>query len=59
MQGRFTAADAASIRAGGEHALDLIRHAQPRFNRDWSAWRPDRTWTAPILPREWALYEVS
>lgn len=56
-QGRFTSAEAASIRADGEQALDLIRRAQPPFDRDWSAWRPDRTWTVPVLPADWNVYD--
>jgi predicted RNA-binding protein associated with RNAse of E/G family len=52
-EGLFTAEDAASFRRWGERAVEHVVRREPPFDRDWSSWRPDRSWTAPVLPPGW------
>jgi len=57
--GRHTAEEAVAFRREGERALErLHRHAFP-FDRDWTSWRPDPAWSAPILPPAWNVYRDS
>ena len=51
-RGIFTVADAASFRAWGERAVARVLERQPPFDLDWSGWRPDPSWTEPVLPAE-------
>ena len=46
--GRFTAEEAAAIRAEGERVL----RAWP-FPTGWEDWRPDDTWPTPRFPEGW------
>lgn len=58
-QGRFSAADAAAIRADGEVALARIRSGEPPFDPSAASWRPDPAWSRPTLPLDWMTYERS
>lgn len=55
--GRCTAERAAAIRAEGERAISVIGRREPPFDVDWPHWRPDRTWSTPMLPAGWDRYE--
>jgi predicted RNA-binding protein associated with RNAse of E/G family len=52
-RGIYTEEDARSFRAAGERALRHVLEAEPPFDRDWSAWRPDPAWPRPELPAGW------
>jgi Protein of unknown function (DUF402) len=51
--GLFTQEDAASFRREGERAVEQLVNRQSPFDRDWTDWRPDPSWTAPELPVGW------
>jgi hypothetical protein len=51
-RGIFDADDAAAFRAWGERAIAHVVDRRPPFDRDWAGWRPDPSWTAPVLPPE-------
>jgi predicted RNA-binding protein associated with RNAse of E/G family len=51
--GLFTARDAKRFRADGERAVARLVGREPPFDRDWTTWRPDPSWTAPDLPDGW------
>lgn len=53
-QGRFTAAQAAGIRAEAAGARDEVLAATPPWTSDWEDWRPDPAWPLPTLPASWA-----
>jgi predicted RNA-binding protein associated with RNAse of E/G family len=38
------------LRAEGERALERLRRRDRPFDRDWSDWRPDPTWSRPTIP---------
>ncbi len=48
--GVFTAAEAAAIRAQGEHVLERREELIPT---GWEDWRPDPAWSIPVLPAAW------
>jgi Protein of unknown function (DUF402) len=50
--GRFTAADAAAIRAEGERVLE-----EWPFPTGWEDWRPDPGWEPPRLPAGWDVVQ--
>jgi uncharacterized protein len=52
--GRFSAADAAEIRAEGERVARLIEDWAAPFNEGWEDFRPDPSWPIPPLPANWA-----
>ncbi|HEY7660341.1 MAG TPA: DUF402 domain-containing protein [Actinomycetota bacterium] len=52
-RGWFTEAEAAAFRAEGERAVSRLVGGEPPFDRDWTAWRPDPSWTVPVLPPGW------
>jgi Protein of unknown function (DUF402) len=52
--GLFTDEDVALFRYWGERAVEHVLLPEPPFDEDWSAWRPDPTWTKPVLPDDWA-----
>jgi hypothetical protein len=51
--GLFTPAEAERFRSDGELAVARILDREPPFDRDWSSWRPDPTWSTPSLPEGW------
>jgi Protein of unknown function (DUF402) len=48
--GLFGVDDAASFRTWGERALEHVLERRPPFDRDSSGWRPDPSWSDPVLP---------
>ncbi|HSL12065.1 MAG TPA: DUF402 domain-containing protein [Actinomycetota bacterium] len=48
-RGIFSADDAATFRMWGERAVAHVRDRRSPFDRDWSDWRPDPSWTEPTL----------
>ena len=50
--GRYSRAEAESIRAEGERAVARLRTERQRHER-WLSWRPDPSWSIPILPAGW------
>jgi uncharacterized protein DUF402 len=43
----------ARVRLWGERAVEHVLLRQPPFDREWSNWRPDPTWPAPVLSEGW------
>jgi hypothetical protein len=52
--GTFSPADAEGFYQAGHDAVDRITNAHPPFDRDWSNWRPDRSWPNPDFPNGWS-----
>jgi len=55
--GLFTPEDAADFRRDGERAVERLVNRESPFDRDWTDWRPDPSWTAPSLPPGWDRVE--
>jgi hypothetical protein len=54
-RGRWTAEDAAGIRATGRQIVDeVVERGDRWWGQDWSGWVPDARWAVPSLPPEWA-----
>jgi hypothetical protein len=51
--GVYTEEDARSFREAGERAVRHVLGNEPPFDRDWSGWRPDPSWSVPELPQGW------
>jgi hypothetical protein len=51
--GDFTPEEAARIRAAGEMAIAAWEQKMWPFDRDWSTWEPDRSWSIPTIPANW------
>lgn len=49
-RGLFTSDDERSFRRWGERAVAHVVERRPPFDRDWDEWRPEPTWTTPVLP---------
>jgi len=56
-EARLAVADVAAYRAEGERAASRIMRRDPPFDQDWTMWRPDPTWPAPILPPDWSAFD--
>jgi hypothetical protein len=54
-RGLFTDEDAAWFYFWGERAVEHVLLREPPFDRDWSSWHPDPSWTIPELPPGWDL----
>lgn len=52
--GRFTPAEAAQVRRGGEAAISALARREWPFDRGWHEWRPDPAWPLPELREDWA-----
>lgn len=52
-RGLFTRDDVATFRRDGERAVEKLVKRESPFDRDWTDWRPDPSWTAPELPAGW------
>ena len=48
--GRFSAEQAAEIRAEGEAVVAAIEARSWPLDADWECWRPDPAWPIPELP---------
>jgi hypothetical protein len=53
QRGLVTPAQARDVRAAGERAIAHVLDAEPPFDEDRSAWRPDPSWEIPALPEDW------
>lgn len=51
--GRFSAEQAAAIRAEGEAVVKVIEARGWPLTAGWESWRPDPAWEIPQLPAEW------
>jgi uncharacterized protein len=51
--GIFSPEEAAQFRRDGEGAVRHLIDREPPFDREWSDWRPDPDWGAPVLPAGW------
>ena len=51
--GLFTQEEASSFRRDGDRAVEKLVNREPPFDRDWTDWRPDPSWTEPDLPAGW------
>jgi len=56
-RGVFSPADAETFRAAGEQAVEHLTGGAPPFDRDWTSWRPDPSWSRPELPDGWDRVE--
>ena len=56
-RGVFSPADADAFRAAGLQAVEHLASGAPPFDRDWSSWRPDPSWSRPELPEGWDRVE--
>ena len=56
-RGVFSPADAEAFRAAGVQAVEHLASGAPPFDRDWSSWRPDPSWSTPELPEGWDRVE--
>jgi len=52
--GRFSEAEAATIRAEGERVIAEFERGDPPFDGSWRDWQPDPAWELPTLPAEMA-----
>ena len=55
--GLTTPWEAAAFRAEGERIAANMEAGVFPFDRDWSGWRPDPAWVAPVLPDGWEYFE--
>ncbi|MFF0010257.1 DUF402 domain-containing protein [Streptomyces sp. NPDC005374] len=44
---------AGQVREAGQSAVDVIRAWGPPFSDGWPDWRPDPSWSVPLLPEDW------
>lgn len=44
---------AEQVRQAGRSAVEVIRAWGPPFSDGWPDWRPDPSWTVPLLPEDW------
>ncbi|MBW8820244.1 MAG: DUF402 domain-containing protein [Streptomyces sp.] len=44
---------AEQVREAGRSAVEVIRAWGPPFSDGWPDWRPDPSWTVPLLPEDW------
>lgn len=44
---------AGRVREAGQSAVDVIRAWGPPFSNGWPDWRPDPSWSVPLLPEDW------
>lgn len=52
-RGLFTDHEAERFRRHGLEAVRRLPDREPPFDREWSSWRPDPSWSAPRLPEGW------
>ncbi|MFI0999049.1 DUF402 domain-containing protein [Streptomyces galbus] len=51
--GLMDAEGAAQVRRAGRRAVEVIRAWGPPFSDGWPDWRPDPSWSVPVLPDDW------
>jgi hypothetical protein len=52
-RGIITLDRAAQLRVEGEALVRRIVDRDPPFDREWTSWRPDPSWSVPELPAGW------
>ena len=52
-EGRFTEAEAETIRAEGERLVAELEEGRPWWDGAWAAWQPDPSWRPRPLPAGW------
>ena len=52
-RGLISAEQAGALRKEGEIILENMQNGEPPFSQGWEQWRPDPTWTRPVLPEGW------
>ncbi len=57
QQGRFSSAQADSIRERARHLAGAIARRELPFCDPWPDWRPDPRWSAPVLDPRWQRYD--
>lgn len=55
--GRFTAEEAAAMRAEGERVIERIDSRAWPFDAGYEHWRPDPSWPIPAMPDDWGRDE--
>ena len=53
--GWITDARARAVYREGETVIEAATKGAAPFDDRWIGWRPDPTWSAPMLPDDWAL----
>jgi hypothetical protein len=56
-RGLLTESRARAIRRAGAGAAEHVLAGRRPFDHDWTTWRPDPAWTAPVLPEGWDRFE--
>ncbi len=51
--GLMDPAGAARVREAGAAAVRLVESWGTPFRDGWEEWRPDPSWTVPVLPADW------
>ncbi|WP_171145325.1 DUF402 domain-containing protein [Streptomyces sp. S3(2020)] len=51
--GLMDAAQAEQVRRAGRSAVDVIRSWGAPYSDGWQHWRPDPSWSVPLLPEDW------
>lgn len=51
--GLMDRAQADRVRRAGQAAVEVILAWGAPFSEGWEAWRPDPSWTVPVLPADW------
>ena len=41
------------VRAEGLRVAERAERGEPPFSEPWADWRPDPSWSVPVLPRGW------
>ena len=52
-RGLISAEQAGALRTESEIILENMQNGEPPFSQGWEQWRPDPTWTRPVLPEGW------
>jgi hypothetical protein len=55
--GRTAPESEAELRAEGERALARFKRRDPPLDQSWLDFRPDPTWSVPVLPEGWRDFE--
>ena len=52
-EGRFSAEMASEIERLGDELADRLESGERWWDRSWTGWEPDPSWTTPVLPDGW------
>jgi hypothetical protein len=56
-QGLVPKERAAQLRSEGERAVERFRRHDPPLDQPWLDFRPDASWSTPVLPDNWRDFE--